>query len=69
MINAKTLARLAAVTLVLGIASGLIGEGRDFLWIADDLIWISFLVCALALIVLTVAVLARSVRRGSRTAS
>ena len=67
MINRNTLIGLAAVTLVLfGIAAA-VGEDGDLPWILDDLVWYGFLACALALIVLCVSVLVRSMttRRSS----
>jgi hypothetical protein len=63
MINRKTLVTLAAVTFTLLVAGALIGEDNDVLWIVDDIVWFGFLGCALALIVLTVAALARGARR------
>lgn len=62
MINRKTLARLAFVTLILMVISATIGEDRDVLYIVDDIVWYSLIVCSLSLVVLTVAVLAKSVR-------
>jgi hypothetical protein len=72
MLTAKTLKYLAVVTAILFAAAALIGEGNDVLWILDDIIYIGFLLCALALIVLTVGVLARhftSSQRGERSAA
>ncbi len=69
MINRTTLAGLAAVTFVLLVASAAIGEGNDFLWIVDDVVWLGFLLCALALVVLTVGVLVRSLVRSRRVRS
>ena len=63
MINRTTLAALAAVTLALFAGSAVIGENNDVLWIVDDMIWFGFLLCALALVVATIAVLVRG--RGS----
>jgi hypothetical protein len=67
MINRTTLAGLAAVTFVLFIASAAMGqdfgEGNAFLWTLGDIVWGGFLLCALALIVLTVGVLVRSLAR------
>jgi nicotinamide riboside transporter PnuC len=64
MINRTTLAGLAAVTFVLFIASAAMGqdfgEGNAFLWTLADIVWVSFLLCALALLVMTVAVLVRA---------
>jgi uncharacterized membrane protein YhaH (DUF805 family) len=67
MINRTTLAVLAAVTFALFIVNAAMGqdfgEGNAFLWTVGDIIWISFLLCALALVVMTVAVLVRSLVR------
>ena len=68
MINRTVLIALAAVTLVLFGASAIIGENNDVLWILDDIVWFGFLACALALLVLCVGVLVRSVARTSRRA-
>jgi hypothetical protein len=62
MINRTTLAVLAAVTFVLFVAGAAIGKDNDVLWIVDDIVFIGFLLCALALIVSTIAVLVRGVR-------
>jgi hypothetical protein len=62
MINRTTLAVLAAVTFALFLAAAAIGEGNDVLWIVDDIVWIGFLLCALALVVSTIAVLVRGRR-------
>ena len=73
MINRTTLAGLAGVTFALFIASAAMGddfgEGNAFLWTIGDLVWGAFLLCALALVVLTVGVLVRSRSRNSRRAS
>ena len=63
MINRNTLIGLAAATFVLLLASAAIGSHNDVLWIVDDIVWVGFLACALALIVLSVGVLVRSVTR------
>ena len=63
MINRTTLAALAAVTLALFAGAAVIGEDNDVLWVVDDIIWFGFLLCALALVVATIAVLVRG--RGS----
>ena len=72
MINRTTLAWLAGVTFVLFIVSAAMGEdfgeGNALLWTLGDIVWGGFLLCALALIVLTVGVLVRSLAR-SRGAS
>ena len=66
MINRTTLAALAAVTLGLFIASAAMGEdfgeGNAFLWTLADVVWIGFLLCALALVVSTIGVLVRGRR-------
>jgi hypothetical protein len=62
MINRTTLAALAAVTFALFVAGAAIGENNDVLWIVDDIVWIGFLLCALALVVSTIAVLVRGRR-------
>jgi hypothetical protein len=62
MINRTTLAVLAAVTFALFLAGAAIGQDNDVLWIVDDLVWVGFLLCALALVVSTIAVLFRGRR-------
>jgi hypothetical protein len=62
MINRVTLAVLAAVTFGLFVAGAAIGEDNDVLWILDDIVWIGFLLCALALVVSTITVLVRGLR-------
>ena len=62
MINRTTLAVLAAVTFVLFVAGAAIGEDNDVLWIVDDIVFIGFILCALALVVSTISVLARGRR-------
>ena len=69
MINRNTLIGLAVATVVLFIGAAAIGEGNDFLWIVDDIAWYGFLACALALVVLTVAVLVKSATRSRHSAS
>jgi hypothetical protein len=69
VINRNTLIGLAAATFVLLLGSAAIGSDNDFLWIVDDIVWIGFLVCALALIVLSVGVLVRSLTRSRRARS
>jgi hypothetical protein len=66
VINRKTLIGLAAVTLVLFVVGGAIGEDKDFLWIVDDIVFFGFLGCAVALVALSIAALVRSMTR-SRT--
>ena len=65
MFTAKTLKYLAAVTAVLFAVGALIGEDNDVLWIVDDIVWFGFLLCAVLLIALTVAVLVRGLRSSS----
>jgi hypothetical protein len=71
VINRTTLAGLAAVTFVLFIANAAMGqefgEGNAFLWTLGDIVWIGFVLCALALVGLTVGVLARSLVRSRRS--
>ena len=68
MINRKTLIGLAAVTVVLFVAAGAIGEDNDVLWIVDDLVYFGFIGCLLALVALSIAALVRSLTR-SRASS
>jgi hypothetical protein len=71
VINRNTLIGLAAATFALLLASAAMGEefgeGNAFLWTLGDIVWGGFLACALALIVLSVGVLVRSLTR-SRSA-
>jgi len=60
MINRKTLAGLAAVTLVLFVVGAFIGEDNDVAWILDDVVFVGFILSALALILMSVAVLVRA---------
>jgi hypothetical protein len=73
MINRKTLIALAAVTLALLLASAAMGEdfgeGNALLWTIGDIVWGGFLGCAVALIVLSVGVLVRSLTRSRRAHS
>jgi hypothetical protein len=62
MINRTTLAVLAAATFALFVAGAAIGQDNDVLWIVDDIVFVGFLLCALALVLSTVAVLVRSRR-------
>jgi hypothetical protein len=66
MINRTTLAVLAAVTFGLFAASFAMGDdfgsGNAFLWTLGDIVWIGFLLCALALAVATIGVLVRGRR-------
>lgn len=73
MINRTTLAGLAALTFALLLVNAAMGqdfgEGNAFLWTLGDIAWTGFLLCALALAVLTVAVLVRSVAGSRRSNS
>ena len=73
MINRTTLIGLAAVTFVLLVVSAAtgqdFGEGNAFLWTLADIVWGGFLACALALIVMSVSVLVRSLLRSRRPSS
>jgi hypothetical protein len=69
MINRNTLIGLAIATAVLFVAAAAIGEDNDVLWIVDDIVYFSFIGCALALVVLSVAVLVRSVMRSRQNSS
>jgi hypothetical protein len=73
VINRNTLIGLAAATFVLLLASAAMGEdfgeGNALLWTIGDLVWFGFLACALALIVLSVGVLVRSLTRSRHTRS
>jgi hypothetical protein len=73
MINRSTLIALAAVTFVLLVVAAAMGEdfgeGNAFLWTLGDIVWFGFLVSALALIVLSVGVLVRSLTRSRGTRS
>jgi hypothetical protein len=73
MINRNTLIGLAAATFALLLASAAMGEdfgeGNAFLWTIGDIVWFGFLACALALIVLSVGVLVRSLTRSRRAGS
>jgi hypothetical protein len=62
MLTAKTLKYLAVVTAVLFAAVAAIGDDRDVLWVVDDILWFGFLLCAVALIVLSAGVLVRSLK-------
>jgi hypothetical protein len=68
VINRKTLIGLAAVTVVLFVAAGAIGEDNDVLWIVDDLVYFGFIGCLIALVTLSIAALVRSLTR-SRASS
>jgi hypothetical protein len=62
MINRTTLAVLAGVTFALFVAGAAIGSDNDVLWILDDIIFIGFILCALALVVSTIGVLVQGRR-------
>jgi hypothetical protein len=62
MLTAKTLKYLAAATAVLFALAAMLGDDRDVLYIVDDIIWFGFLLCAIALIVLSAGVLVRSLK-------
>lgn len=59
MINRQTLIGLAVVTAVLFVPMMAIGNDNDVLWILDDTLFVGFIGCAFALIVLSVGVLVR----------
>ena len=63
MINRNTLIGLAALTLVLFIVGGAIGEDNDVLWIVDDIVFFGFIGCVVALVALSIAALVRSLTR------
>jgi hypothetical protein len=73
VINRNTLIGLAAATFALLLAAAAMGEdfgeGNAFLWTLGDIVWFGFLACALALIVLSVGVLVRSLTRSRRARS
>ena len=73
MINRTTLAALAAVTFALLVVSAAMGEdfgeGNALLWTLGDIVWGGFLLCALALVVLTVGVLVRALARSYRASA
>jgi hypothetical protein len=73
VINRNTLIGLAAATFALLLVSAAMGEdfgeGNALLWTLGDIVWGAFLACALALIVLSVGVLVRSVTRTRRARS
>ena len=66
MINRTALIALAGVTAVLFIAAAAIGNDNDVLWVLDDIVFFGFIACLLALIVLSIGVLMRSVTRSGR---
>ena len=67
MINRKTLIALAFATLVLTVVGSFVGEDNDVLWILDDIIFFGWIGCLLALVGLSVAALARSLRTAAMT--
>jgi hypothetical protein len=73
VINRKTLIGLAVATFALLLTSAAMGEdfgeGNAFLWTLGDIVWYALNACALALIVLSVGVLVRSLSRSRRTRS
>jgi hypothetical protein len=73
VINRKTLIGLAVATFALLLTSAAMGqdsgEGNAFLWTLGDIVWYALNGCALALIVLSVGVLVRSLSRSRRTRS
>jgi hypothetical protein len=73
MINRTTLAGLAAVTFALFVTAAAMGEdfgeGNAFLWTLGDIVWGGFLLCALALVVLTIGVLVRALARSRRASA
>ena len=69
MINRKTLIGLAAVTVVLFVVGGAIGEDNDVLWIVDDIVFFGFIGCVVALVALSVAALVRSLTRSNSAES
>jgi hypothetical protein len=75
VINRKTLIGLAVATFALLLVSAAMGEdfgeGNALLWTIADIVWFGFLACALALIVLSVGILVRSLTRsrGARSSS
>ena len=73
MINRNTLIGLAAATFALLLASAAHGRrlrgGQCLPVDLGDIVWFGFLACALALIVLSVGVLVRSLTRSRRARS
>ncbi len=67
MINRTTLIALAVVTFALLAVSSILGQdfgsGNALLWTLGDVVWLAFLGCALALVVLSATVLLRSMSR------
>jgi len=54
---------LAAITAVLFVSAGAIGQGRDVLWVVDDIVFFGFLASALLLVVMTVGILVKAATR------
>ena len=67
MINRKTLIALAFATLVLTVAGSIVGEDKDVLWILDEIVFFGWIGCIVALVGLSVAALARSLRTAAMT--
>jgi hypothetical protein len=68
MFTARTLKILAAVTLVELAVTAAIGDGRDVLWILDDVLFFALILSVLALIVVTVGTLVKSRGRSHKAA-
>jgi hypothetical protein len=66
MFTAKTLKILAAVTLVEFALTAAIGDGRDVLWILDDILFFGLILSVLALVVITAGTLMKSRSRSSQ---
>jgi hypothetical protein len=69
MFTARTLKILAAVTLVELAVTAAIGDGRDVLWILDDVLFFALILSVLALIILTVGTLVKSRGRSHNAAA
>jgi hypothetical protein len=63
MINRRNYAVLAGVTFVLFVVTGAIGSGKDVLWVLDDILFFGFLLSAVLLIAMTVAILVKAATR------
>jgi hypothetical protein len=66
MLTAKTLKYLAVATAVLFAVGAIIGSDNDVLWILDDVIFFGFILCAIALVVLSAGVLVRHLSSSGR---
>lgn len=66
MFTAKTLKILAAVTLVEFALTAAIGDGRDVLWVLDDVLFVGLILSVLALVVITAGTLMKSRGRSSQ---